>query len=243
MSDAADPDRDEGFLAAEYALGVLPTRDRRLAERLMREDDTFARDVADWEGRFAPLASAIDPVAPPTHLWSAIEAELPRGAYARAVPPAGARTLGRRVAAIWQWLALGASGVALASLAGLAVIANAPAPVMMTASIAAADGLPLFTAVIDPASGQATLVPVRMEAGEGRVPELWFIPAGGIPISMGVLDPASPQRIDLSGGHMGDMDMGARQDATLAVSLEPAGGSPTGQPTGPVVGQGALHSI
>jgi anti-sigma-K factor RskA len=33
------------------------------------------------------------------------------------------------------------------------------------------------------------------------------------------------------------------QGAVLAISVEPAGGSPTGQPTGPVVATGDLKSI
>jgi anti-sigma-K factor RskA len=32
-------------------------------------------------------------------------------------------------------------------------------------------------------------------------------------------------------------------DATLAVSMEPPGGSPTGQPTGPVIASGTLTSL
>jgi anti-sigma-K factor RskA len=35
----------------------------------------------------------------------------------------------------------------------------------------------------------------------------------------------------------------ARRDAVLAVSLEPPGGSPTGQPTGPVIGSGKLTNL
>ncbi|WP_287200988.1 anti-sigma factor, partial [Mesorhizobium sp.] len=33
------------------------------------------------------------------------------------------------------------------------------------------------------------------------------------------------------------------QGAVLAVSVEPAGGSPTGQPTGPVVAAGDLKNV
>jgi anti-sigma-K factor RskA len=32
-------------------------------------------------------------------------------------------------------------------------------------------------------------------------------------------------------------------DSTLAVSIEPVGGSPTGQPTGPVIANGKLASL
>ncbi len=39
------------------------------------------------------------------------------------------------------------------------------------------------------------------------------------------------------------MQMMRTPGAALAVSMEPTGGSPTGQPTGPVVGQGMLRAI
>jgi anti-sigma-K factor RskA len=37
--------------------------------------------------------------------------------------------------------------------------------------------------------------------------------------------------------------MGGEGRTTLAVSLEPPGGSPTGQPTGPVIATGELKPI
>ncbi|MBB4000035.1 anti-sigma factor [Aureimonas pseudogalii] len=240
---SATGERDDEALAAEYALGVLSARERRAAERRMREDAAFAAEVDGWTAHLAPLAATLAPVEPPAGLWRAIEAELPHGASAPIAAPA---VPGRRlVSALWQWLAVGASAVALASLVGLAVIAQAPthASPMMTASIAAADGLPLFTAVIDAGTGQAMLVPIRVDAAGGVVPELWLVPAGGTPISLGLLDAARPLRIDLRSGHMDDMGMMSAPDAALAVSMEPAGGSPTGQPTGPVVGQGLLRSV
>ena len=55
--------------------------------------------------------------------------------------------------------------------------------------------------------------------------ELWLIPPGGTPVSLGLLE-AAPLTLAT-----------ARPQAgwTLAVTLEPAGGGPNGQPTGPVL--------
>jgi anti-sigma-K factor RskA len=73
-------------------------------------------------------------------------------------------------------------------------------------------------------------------AGPQQSYELWLIPAeGGDPISLAVLGsldaqfavaPAEVRRL--------------RPGATLAVSTEPAGGSPTGKPTGPVILAGRI---
>jgi anti-sigma-K factor RskA len=40
-----------------------------------------------------------------------------------------------------------------------------------------------------------------------------------------------------------DVVMRINADAALAVSMEPPGGSPTGQPTGPVIASGKLTSL
>jgi anti-sigma-K factor RskA len=70
----------------------------------------------------------------------------------------------------------------------------------------------------------------------GRAPELWLIPAGQKPISVGMIASNAPTTIAL------DPAMLARlgPTAALAVSVEPPGGSPTGQPTGPVIAKGAI---
>jgi anti-sigma-K factor RskA len=66
-----------------------------------------------------------------------------------------------------------------------------------------------------------------------------LIPAGDKPHSLGLIDPARPVRVTVP------PDLAGRfgSNAVLAVSLEPPGGSPTGQPTGPVVANGRLTSL
>lgn len=241
MSGGADPE-DEGWLAADYALGTLSQPERLRAERRVRQDAAFAADVADWNERLAPLADAVPAHAPPAALWLAIERELPRPAAA--APAASLAThAGASVSRFWRWLALGSTGLLAASLALLAVLTTRPGPApAMMASVATQNGAALLTAFFDPASGHAMLVPAAMAMPDGRVPELWIIPEGKAPISLGLLDPSKPLRLEMRrpGMPAGMMRPGA---ATLAISAEPSGGSPTGQPTGPVLGTGALRSI
>ena len=76
-----------------------------------------------------------------------------------------------------------------------------------------------------------TTVPVP----NGRDLELWILPPGQkVPTSLGLL-PAVGKRITLKG-----MPVAGTQ---LMVSMEPAGGSPTGAPTGPVVYAGSLDQL
>ena len=64
----------------------------------------------------------------------------------------------------------------------------------------------------------------------GRSLELWALPRGAQPKSLGVLAGA---RSDLKLVAVADRSLG--DVPALAISLEPPGGSPTGQPTGPVL--------
>ena len=66
-----------------------------------------------------------------------------------------------------------------------------------------------------------------------------MLPDGSPPVSMGSMDGAEVVVIDAARllGASGD------QIPSLAVSVEPKGGSPTGLPTGPVVASGALQPV
>ena len=83
-----------------------------------------------------------------------------------------------------------------------------------------------------------TVTPVGMDAG-GRAPELWVVPADGRPRSLGIIAASDARTMIVASGHRPLLARGV----TLAVSLEPVGGSPTGQPTGPVVMTGTMTIV
>ena len=93
---------------------------------------------------------------------------------------------------------------------------------------------PAFVAEVDLAAGTISLRPLRAPAPpEGRDYEMWVLGGGRAqPVSLGLLGQGGRLPLDALEGPVGD--------STLAVSVEPAGGSPTGQPTGPVVFTGEL---
>jgi anti-sigma-K factor RskA len=70
--------------------------------------------------------------------------------------------------------------------------------------------------------------------------ELWLLPPGeAAPMSMGLLSDSAPTQLVLPAS----VDALLQPGLTLAVSIEPAGGSPIGTPTGPVVFTGSVKEL
>jgi anti-sigma-K factor RskA len=223
------------LIAAEYVLGVLDATQRRAAERRIGRDAAFAREVAFWEERLGGLSAAVPEVAPPRGVWSRIEAALGR-ARASAQTRVG---LWQNVR-FWRGFALGASALAAAALAALIYVGPIAAPsVPLVARLDAEGGQAGFVAAVDSGHGNLTIVPAALLGAEQKSLELWLIPPGDKPHSLGLIDPSRPVTIKVP------RDLLARvsDEAVLAVSLEPEGGSPTGQPTGPVIANGKLAQL
>jgi anti-sigma-K factor RskA len=91
-------------------------------------------------------------------------------------------------------------------------------------------GKPLWLLKLGERTLRVTVVGAAKEQ-PGKSYELWMLPEGGNPVSLGVLPQQGEQTLALSDAALAAL---ARSSA-LAVSLEPAGGSPTGLPTGPVL--------
>ena len=214
-------------LAAEYALGTLRGRARERLKRWMRDDAELAREVAKWEARLAPLAQAVAPVAPPARVWNALQNRLE-------VNPKGAR---RMSFSVWKALGLMASGAATALLA-IAILLPSLRDTSPAAYVAVLSDAKTNRAVLVATAGQADKV-LRVNTLDpsiqvsGRSLELWALPRDGKPKSLGVI---GAQRAVLRLDATADKSLG--NVPALAISLEPQGGSPTGQPTGPVLYSG-----
>lgn len=249
--DRRPPEEGSAFFAAEYVLGVLSADERREVEERLLYEPALARNIVDWEERLGALADEVKPVAPPTAAWSRIEVALDgpapqaaRPAAARAPAPAlvsaSARESLWQSVVFWRTFSLGSAALAVLSIAALTYVQILPPPRgPMMATLGGATGLPNFVAAIGTGGTEVFVVPASMLTADQRAVELWLIPAGDRPHSLGLIEPGQPVRLMVPG------DIAARMtdDAMLAVSLEPPGGSPTGQPTGPVVATGKLTSL
>jgi anti-sigma-K factor RskA len=224
--DRTPPEGDPDILAGEFALGLLEGEDRAAALRLMLSDPGFSRLVDAWRERLGPLSDAIAEFAPPPGIWHRIDRRL-----GGTIP----KTIAR-----WQGATAAATALAAVLLAVIILRAPAPLPAPAPPQLVAQLGAPAATALLavyEDQKGNLIVRPAVVEAND-RDAELWVIPKGGKPVSLGVIARDRPTRVAL-GARRGLL----AHDAILAVSLEPIGGSPTGQPTGPVVAQGAISTI
>lgn len=247
MSEETAIEGDEpDLLAAEYALGLLDGRERARAEILIASDPDFRDRAARWLRRLAPLLDEVEAASPPPGLWTRIEAAIAPGAASPAVSErisgSNVHVLRRRVG---LWRGYSAAATALAASLALFLVtrppAETPAPQPAPAPLVAmmeAEGSPAkLVATYDPASRMLLVAPAAgVEAVAGHSHELWLIPADGKPRPVGLLEPGAPRRMAIPAALSGEV----KAEVTLALSVEPAGGSPSGQPTGPIVAAGKL---
>ncbi|WP_154493386.1 MULTISPECIES: anti-sigma factor [unclassified Paracoccus (in: a-proteobacteria)] len=220
-----DPDDLDEVLAAELALGLLQGDEAQLILARLADPDFQAR-VQAWQERLASLTEDLTPVLPPARTRQRIREAL---GHAQPLFSQPIETRPRW----WQrpWALFGGAvavlALALVWLMPMLPERTTPAPGWRAELAAADQGLRVAAQV----SGREFRLQLQSgPAAEGRDWEIWWIkPDGSAPISLGVVPRQGELRAELPAG----LDPGA--GVQIALSDEPAGGSPTGQATGPVV--------
>jgi anti-sigma-K factor RskA len=212
-------------LAADYVIGTMRGGARRRFEALLPAHAELRRATNAWQERLMPLTAAIDAVQPSGDVWRRISDRLDRRKSV--------------VAGAWERLSFWRSLTAFASVAaiGLAVLLASPRPaappvvVVLAATDAAASGAaaaPIVASISGDGTTMVTRPIVPVAVRPDRSLELWAVSRDGTPRSLGVLPAGTSATVALPGRVLAGVD-------TLAVTVEPLGGSPTGKPTGPIV--------
>ncbi|MBO6724963.1 MAG: anti-sigma factor [Rhizobiaceae bacterium] len=226
----------ENMLAAEYVLGVLPDAERRQVAARIDSDPAFAREVDEWEVRLSGMADAYEPVDPPADLKQALDGRL------FAADASQAQRVG-----FWSSLAFWRTATAAALVAMVVALAipyltvdqGSVTAERLVASLAHDDTDVHYFVVYDAAKSDVGLSHVTGARAEGRDFELWVIEGSNPPASLGVIPVGSNVHLAVTG----DLKRRIEAGAAFAISMEPLGGSPTGEPTGPVVAVGDLTTI
>ena len=219
-------------LAAEYVLGTMSAHARRRFEINLKENPALRRAVSEWEKRLMPLALALPEVEPPSRVWQAIESRIRAGRQARS--------------GFWESLSfwrLSSIATGLVALALLTLV-MVPGP-----GVPPADGIrmvvvmndlktrnPAMTVSWEPGKPGKRIMRIRVlghaEMAPGTAWELWMLPSEGQkPVSLGLITTHDAQTVIVPEPLAAKLD----RAQGLAMSVEPAGGSPTGSPSGPVL--------
>ena len=221
-------------LVGAYLLGTLRGGARRRFERALQREPAVAARLAYFQRVFAVRYRAEMAVKPTAHVWQRLDRTLALSRY---------RAPWWRRGAFMRGWALAATAALVVVLGVRLIDVAPPAPVFSPVAQLAGTGAggtaaPTLAAQLSADGRTLRLVPARpVEAGPAQSYELWLLPpGGGKPESMAVLGRLDAQ-FTLAAVHVGRVTAGAQ----LAVSVEPAGGSPTGAPTGPVILVGAVR--
>jgi anti-sigma-K factor RskA len=230
-------------LTERYVLGTMPWRTRRRFDRVVDENE-FARSlVYELEATLLPGIWSLSPVMPSDLVWRRIARDIGFGRVSN--------RRGRRSA--WPGLAAAlAVATIFSSFGWWQAFQKPPETVVETvvemrteivplepaaAVISDADGNILWLALVYDDMNRAdieVLMPPEVHADKDY--ELWILDGSGVPASMGLLPQSGDGSLSLDSKAVAALQTGN----TLAVSLEPLGGSPEAAPTGPVLFTAAL---
>ena len=213
-------------LAADYAIGLMPPTARKRFEHLLLDDGALRAELARWQNHLTLLTEPLVEQPVPEHVWQAVVARIePQTLHVPLKRP------------FWNWLRLGAVACSLLIVLTTGLLYNRDS-VQYQATLLSGTAQPGLR--IEAHADYLKVQPLELAAVEaGRSLELWAIPVEGKPVSLGLIPSDGDGRITLGQSQQQLLKV----PVVLAVSLEPQGGSPTGQPTGPVLYQGPLATL
>ncbi|BAF89723.1 hypothetical protein AZC_3725 [Azorhizobium caulinodans ORS 571] len=240
--------QDRAALAGEYVLGLVDGEEAARCARLAETDPAFAAEVAGWRRRLGSLDATADAVPPSPALWERISASVADTATSQAPGEPEARTADAgsdRVAPfrhgrawdnlpLWRGIGVTAAAAALALAIGLGAALREAARTPVLVAVLLSDQNRPAAVVNTFRDGRSELVPLEaIRAPEGKALQVWTLwDRTRGPISVGLTDAMRALDLKLDGLPI------PVADQLFEVTLEPAGGSPTGRPTGPILMKG-----
>lgn len=231
------PEEKRDLLAGEYVLGTLDPIEAHAVTDQAREDAALSAAIAAWQANLAPLSQLAAPVTPPLAVWNRIadSAGLPQTLH-----PMPSVALWRAFwdqIAVWR-LATGTSLAAAVAMLLVVLVRPPAAPHHFAALLPAGATVSALLAEDVPGDGLILRPITSVAVASDRDLELWALSPGATqPVSLGVIPIVEQHRLIVP-----HRALRLTQHTKLMVSLEPKGGSATGQPTGPVLFAGSLSN-
>lgn len=223
-------------IADEYVLGLLDPTDAAGVEAETGRNTDLAAAIAKARDRFLPLDTGLEPAGVSPGLWDKIDKRLPdktddtsiRSASAR-VPTAG----NDNDRSGWRATAISAIAASVMLAGGLIwSVTRTVEPLVVAVLLNEAGEV---QAVVEDFGNDTASIRLLNDFAvpSDKTMQVWTLPSREMgPMSLGLLE--GSQSKTLSGS-----TLPKPQDTQLyEITLEQAGGSPTGRPTGPILAKG-----
>jgi anti-sigma-K factor RskA len=223
-------------LAGEYVLGLMSDAERLAFEAQTDRDAAARKALLDAQERFSEFDMTAPAAAAPADLWTRIAAEIDKPEKVvpfRRPAPKPRPAEGSR---FWQGFTAAAAVAVVLALIGFATMRSfvlRPQPQLIVVLL---DAQAQPGAIIEASYSGETIrvVPLsQINVPEGKTLEVWTLPSPQTgPVSVGLLEQAKAKTLKT-------FKLPPPQPQQLyEITLEQAGGSPTGKPTGPVIAKG-----
>lgn len=246
--DFNEPDFNEQryhLIAAQYVLGTLTLSARSRFQVLLQQNSDLRQLTYAWERRLNPLTHLLEPIAVPPQVWQNIErqldsmTEVAKGSIASVIKQKQAAN--DQFWKPWAWLS---SAIAASLMLFVVLRPEAPMPVPKPTPVVVQQSRDVAVLSSDKnvpswivRQQDNTLILSAMNAQQvpsDRDLELWAIAENQAPRSLGVIHVEQGKAVIALTADL------VKSNVTLAISLEPKHGSPTGQPTGAVLYTGKV---
>ncbi|MGB1235637.1 MAG: anti-sigma factor [Planktomarina sp.] len=189
--------------SGEYSLGMMTPKEATAFERDLSKDVELRAIYEDWAEGLVGLDNAGE--APSNAVKARIDKKL----------------FPKKRRNYFDFLVTKILPLATAAFVGVTVYNYSNLPTYDVQAVASVDTI-TFDVRLDVETRMLVMASQAETLPDDRDHELWLIPEGGAPISLGVMENRKTVPIG------GDFDFAG---ALIAVTIEQAGGSPTGQPT------------
>lgn len=218
--------------ADAYVLGLVDEAERKAIDAEMETDESLARAVGEARDRFLELDLVGPTASVSADLWTRIEAQLgPQQRPGQKSAPPSAVNDNRL--AWWRGVGMSAAAASLLLVGALSYTLVTRSEPQVIAILMDAAGEPVVM-IEDFGNDTAKVVPLSdVSVAADQSLQLWTLPSKDTgPVSLGVLDGWRTATVD------GPDLPGPLEEQLYEITVEPLGGSPTGKPTGPILGKG-----
>ena len=213
----------DAILAAEYVLGLLDTPTRRQLDKRLNDDEAFAKQVLRWQKAFSGMDALTPESAPSAEVWQRI---------ARKVNHETHTPTPLRPAA---WLGWSLAAALAAVLIFNMVTQPAPSPALQPIAILnGTQSDAQFVVSVDKSARTLQVSALNVALPQEKNLQLWLIKGREPPQAIGLITQPGHNEFRLAEDTLDNQ-------TTLAVSLEPVGGSKLIGPSGPIVFVGKVR--